>query len=472
MTGNLVVVDGDGFERARGLMTGVAESVDTLARETGAEPWVPAEAGRTLSGALLPLIAVEAELVVTQLHLAAESARLLGEHLQSAHEWYENADARVREALVEVADDVVAGFILTAVGLVQLAAMQNPVLLVAGGVWWMSGGKDQLGNALADHPELLASPFGNLILRMLVSGADETVLGGAAALTPLLGPAAPAALAALAHARRQTTPQTVAAGLFLTLRDPSRTVAASTTTSTARSGAAAPSTISELADTVPRAEAGAGPQVTISTYVDEAGETVYLVSVDGTRDQGFGADEVNDNLSNLSAYAGIDLDQIAAIRQVLHEAGVDGERVVFAGYSQGALVVQDLVNSGDYRVQSVLLAGSPVHGNDVGDGIPVLQLEHEGDVITAAQGYWQAPQSNVMVVSRDPLDGVPPADAFDQHRYDGYRETAALVDADTDPRVAAQSAQVLAPLQGATLVATTSVTLSRVDAVQRRESAP
>ncbi|SJM66828.1 hypothetical protein [Gulosibacter sp. 10] len=474
-----ITVDTPQFEAAANGLRAIADSIGGFEGAIASTQWVPANAEKTSAGFVLGVMGFEAGLLRGTVGAARSGAASLAEHLVQAQAWYEQVDAKVVETFSQLSDTIVStvvlgiadlavvgtgalvGALMTPAGAGILALGVGAAGIVSAGAGLQVDGRP-VGDWLGDHAHALANPVTVALVRGLVSGGDEIAAGllERAGIAAALGPAGAAIALGIAPIRaRLTSPQSVA-GLVADSIQAVRGDHRFTLVSDRRDPAAAPTSIGEIAESVPRNDA----QVQISEYADTNGETVYLVSVTGTTSGEFGGPEPLDNLSNLASYAGQDDEAIGAAALAMEQAGIEaGDAVVFAGYSQGALVVSALAGSGDWDTQSVVLAGSPVHGNDLVGDYPVTQLEHSGDLITGLQGFAGPAAGEVSVVRRDPFpDGVPTeAGVLGPHAFDQYVETAYEYDRHEDAGSVANREAVLDPLRDLTPVATQQFTIER-----------
>jgi hypothetical protein len=102
------------------------------------------------------------------------------------------------------------------------------------------------------------------------------------------------------------------------------------------------------------------------------------------------------------------------------------------------MIAGHLALQGDYDVRTLVSLGSPVEA-DVGDSTLSVALRHADDPVAglAGGGHGEgvgAPGSFVAERVADP-DAGPDDARIPAHRLIAYAETAALVDASTDPRV-------------------------------------
>lgn len=458
----------------------------------------PVDAWQTAAAFKVLQASGEASLLKSGLAGLAGMAHALAGHLLQAQAWYEEVDARIVETFSELSDTVTAAIVIGVVdvGLFSAgalaAALMTPgglALLLAGAVVHhgleKSGltvnGEDVAG-WLETNQHTLANPVMVMFVRALVSGGDEIVTEVSASVAGAAGAAVlgPVGVIAAQAVIRQgvKSPQSVA-GSFADIIQRANGSHRYEIGHTEREPAPRPESIGELMHGIPKTEAD-GTHVTISEYRKPDGQSVYVVSVAGTSSTGFGGENAMDNLSNLAAYAGQDDETIGATIMAMEAAGISsGDAVVFSGYSQGALVAATLAASDEWQTQSVLLAGSPIHGNEIGGGVPVIQLEHAGDLITGLQGFAPAAAGEVAVVHRDPYPNGVPQDqgVLGPHTLQNYRDTAVLYDAHSDPASRANRGAVLDPFVNATPVATHDFHLHReyaneADAEPSRTTSP
>lgn len=233
------------------------------------------------------------------------------------------------------------------------------------------------------------------------------------------------------------------------------------------SGAAGPVTVTSVAPTVPAGFGGGAPvpgsaapvapatlaavaeripgpgdsRVRVEQYTMRDGSRQYAVYIAGMQSQGVGGADPWDNASNVELYAGRRSDSYAATEAALAAAGVQpGDTVHLFGFSQGAMIGSHLALEGGYDTRTLVSFGSPVEA-DVGPGTLSVSVRHTDDPVAALAGGGHAqavgaPGSFIAEHVSDPdadLDDVE----LPAHRLTAYVETAALVDASTDPRVEA-----------------------------------
>ena len=224
---------------------------------------------------------------------------------------------------------------------------------------------------------------------------------------------------------------------------------------------AAPAGIADLADRIPASDSGS--QIRVERY-GEPDDPRWLVYIGGTVDFTLTAGtETNDMTSNVHGIAddsSLDALRIAgadsaaverAVRLALAEAGAQpGDPLLPIGHSGGGIVAVALAADPDLNVTTALNLGGPVASETIRDGVTVLTLEHEEDLVPATGG-WGHPSPNRLTVSRSVLEaGVEYDEAVPAHLLVRYQETAALVDASEEPRLVAIREHVAAFTGGGT----------------------
>lgn len=481
---SITVYSGDTFQLAHDRLTEVATSLQRLGNDCDAATWYPALADDVLAKPLIWAASLEGALLADLIWFAAASAAVLGDHLEQAQRWYEGADDAVRQVMVATSDAVyatVAQAIGTAAQLgagAALALLSSPAGL-AGVTVVALGGAALVGTGAIDGEDvarlgehagatvmnhlgpLLSNPQTVLLLRGLVSASDD-IINQAGGYPFALAASAVGAPLMMFLSRGGVRDSRDLAGRAYRAIDGGKPNEFTVRQRESESRLA-PTSVREVVDHIPPSVDGE-PQVRITEYRTATGERAFHVSVAGTSSPALGGENVLDNLSNLDAYAGIGNESIAAVEEAMREAGITShDAVMVSGYSQGAMITTHLAASGEWNVTSVVLAGSPTHGNAVPDEIPVVQLEHSNDPITALQGHVQAPRGDVAVVVRNTHpQGVPPGgEPLAGHALNEYRATASEYDGLDSEHDAAHRAQTLAPLAGAEAVRTTDYIITR-----------
>lgn len=205
-----------------------------------------------------------------------------------------------------------------------------------------------------------------------------------------------------------------------------------------RTTAVAPSGLSSAARRMP----GAGDsRVRVERYTMADGSRQFAVYVAGMQSMAVGGADPWDNLSNVQLYAGSSSASYEATVAALEAAGAEPGDVVHAfGHSQGAMILGHLALEGGYDTRTLVSFGSPVEA-EVGPGTLSVGIRHTDDPVAALAGGGHiapvgAPGGFVAEREADPSTGLHDA-AVPGHRMASYTETAAMVDASGDPRVAA-----------------------------------
>lgn len=388
------------------------------------------------------------------LRQAGIDAMLLGSQLVVGAENYGDLE-RTLQSLFTVTGGV-AGWVLgasplisvgTAVGVGGLSLIWAALRATAD---FLSPGAGQGLDGLSTEAlrELLSSPAFVALVRGVVSGSDEFLIGafGLPAMLDadrlreqgITGVAFAAVLAARGVDR---------AGLF-TPAAPVRTVEVGA--QGAQKPPRPPSSYEELVERMPHGGAGS-PQIRIERYQDASGADQWIVWSGGTIETGFpeSSTEPFDNRSNVNAVAGTEAESIDATLQAMRLAGIpEGASVLHVGYSQGGIVASGIAASGLFD-SSVVTFGSPVESINFPDDVPRTHVEHTEDVIPALSGERRDSLDGGTVVQRSLYDGgAPPAgdDPLPAHNLDRYRETAHLIDQSREERLA----PAIDPLAGLT----------------------
>ena len=198
----------------------------------------------------------------------------------------------------------------------------------------------------------------------------------------------------------------------------------------------APRSLAAVTERMP----GAGDaRVRVERYTMPDGSRQYAVYIAGMQSFAVGGDDPWDNASNVELYAGRTSDSYAATEAALAAAGVQpGDAVHVFGFSQGAMIGAYLALDGGYDTQTLVSLGSPVEA-DVGPGTLSVSLRHTDDPVVglAGGGFAEAVGAPGGFVAERVADPDASLDEVElpAHRLTAYAETAALVDASTDPRV-------------------------------------
>ena len=414
-----------------GRAAGIAAELEAADLDRGAGDWAepsPADATRRLEQALRRTEHDADELSAS---LIASAER---------YGWVE----RTVGSFWRIAGGIVAGWLG--------AAMSSPFgVLTALGIAANVGvakafGVPSLIDLVVSNPSLLSDPMFVRLVRTAVDSADELAVGahlpGYGALGQLVGAPAAAsislALAAALGAKSLTeTPVMVtrAAG------------DAPAGYPWAKRTVAAPAGVADLAARVP---SGEGPQIRIERYGD-VDEPRWVVYVSGTVEPALVVSEepfdMKSNIAGLSDDSALEHVPVLggqsgggerAVRQAMDAAGVTpGDPVMVAGHSGGGIIAASLAGDPELNVVGSLSLGGPTATAALREGVPLLSVEHEEDLVPATGG-WGHPSAERLVVSRSVLDAGTTYDtALPAHELARYRETAATIDESGEARLVA-----------------------------------
>jgi hypothetical protein len=216
----------------------------------------------------------------------------------------------------------------------------------------------------------------------------------------------------------------------------------------------APAGVGDLAARIPDSEPNT-PQIRIERY-GEAGDERWIVYIGGTVDFGLAAGEqpfdMTSNVHNiaddsaLDALRAVGADSGAserAVRQAMTDAGMKpGDPLITVGYSAGGPIAASIAADPSFGTVAAVSLGGPVASAPTREGVPLVSIEHLEDV-TPATGGPGHPSIERLTVSRSVLDAGIAYDAMvPAHELVRYRETAALVDASEEARLATFSTLV------------------------------
>ncbi|AZL07258.1 hypothetical protein [Brevibacterium aurantiacum] len=133
-------------------------------------------------------------------------------------------------------------------------------------------------------------------------------------------------------------------------------------------------------------------QVRIEEITDADGTSRYIVYIPATSDWSPEPGEnTTDLTTNVQAMAGNDTVMAEMVRQAIADAniGADSE-VMLVGYSQGGIVAGALAADpaflNDVNVTALFTVGAPISDFPVDEGIDVLSIEHEQDLVPDLDG--------------------------------------------------------------------------------------
>ncbi len=165
----------------------------------------------------------------------------------------------------------------------------------------------------------------------------------------------------------------------------------------------------------------------------------WIVQIPGTQALSGGSNpaDFGTNL-HLSGYQ--DAAMLDAVEEVLRSHGVGDDPVMLVGHSQGGIAATNLAartGPDAVNITNVVTFGSPIAHVEVSEHVQVLALEHTNDIVPRVDGRADRDRFNVTTVRRDPGG----SEVFDKvtgpHDSAEYYDTAAMVDASTDPSITA-----------------------------------
>lgn len=217
---------------------------------------------------------------------------------------------------------------------------------------------------------------------------------------------------------------------------------------------APPSGVGDLADRVPSGGDGE-PQIRIERY-GTAADPRWIVYVGGTVELGLAAggqsSDMTSNVHGVADDAGLDALRFTgadsgagerAVRAAMREAGVrPGDPLLAVGHSGGGIIAAKVAADPELGAVGAVSLGGPVASAPTRDGVPLLSIEHEEDLVPAIGGAGH-PSPERLTVSRSVLEPGREYEAvLPAHELGRYRQTAALVDASEEERLAAFRALV------------------------------
>ena len=126
--------------------------------------------------------------------------------------------------------------------------------------------------------------------------------------------------------------------------------------------------------------------------------------------------------SNLTAMGGVVASPSQqAVQRALDQLGVGkGDKVLFVGHSQGALIAGNLAQAqNDYQVKGLISLGGPISHLDL--KVPVLAIQHDSDPVPSLSGGVNPMRENWVSVSSDQRF----SSLVDAHKISSYTVTAA-----------------------------------------------
>jgi pimeloyl-ACP methyl ester carboxylesterase len=415
------------FDAAREDLTRIAERLRTLRAELATLPEHTADARASASvlAAKLEGVQVEADEIAAALREAGyayEMVEIEAEH-RAAVLAGDTARARRLDARMTALADAHPDAWRMALGAQFERAVMWPSELVRQATQWGV----TVGGEVSDPGSIVVGAAAGLLT---LGGAAGLGLAGTGRLSRdarLSGTAGPVTVTSVAPAspRSAGPPVTPALGV-------------GSASSTRSPASVAPRSLAAVTERMP----GAGDsRVRVERYSMPDGSRQYAVYIAGMQSFDLGGREPWDNASNVELYTGKTSDSYAATQAALAQAGVEpGDTVHMFGFSQGAMIAGHLALEGGYDTQTLVSIGSPVD-TDVGSETLSVTLRHTDDPVAGLAGGGHgaavgAPGSFIAERVFDPEVGTDEP-RLPAHRLNAYAETAALVDASSDPRVGA-----------------------------------
>lgn len=362
----------------------------------------------------------------------ADTTRRLHAALVAAEAGYATAE-RITARFQDIASDWVASL------LGRAAIFALPSLVLGGWLGWsLLPGDDADKKAavqrwMLEHPELITSPEFSTLVRHVVTGADDAVLGAVGLPQPLgliLGDNGLGLLGVDTSAAALATAGTLAGGRLLHETPVRVDRVGQTTTDGPPSGAA------ERLARVP-----AENQVRIERYSAPGCDDRFVVYVAPTQTfSPFAEGEPWDLTSNIAGVGGLPAGSLRATELAMADAGITAEsEVMLVGFSQGGLVADAIAGSGDWNTTGLETYGDPGGGIELPEGIRGVAVRHSDDFVVATGGP-QPATDRVIVERRAYPEGAPmptdrPAPA---HQRDAYDVTATLLDEARSPQLRAE----------------------------------
>lgn len=196
--------------------------------------------------------------------------------------------------------------------------------------------------------------------------------------------------------------------------------------------------VSAIAGCYPEAGAPTGT-VRVQGVTGADGRRAWIVQIPGTQDwSALPGPDPFDLTADVASMAGRPSAAERTVTAALGMAGVrPDEPVLLAGHSLGGMLAAGLAADpgfrARFRVTHVLTAGSPIAGYRIPPAVRVLSLEHADDVVPALDGGANPDRVSWVTVRQRLRPGAMSVDPLLTHDVEGYRATAALVDASADP---------------------------------------
>lgn len=181
-------------------------------------------------------------------------------------------------------------------------------------------------------------------------------------------------------------------------------------------------------------------QVQVIEVPQPDGSSSYIVQIPGTQEwdpaRGDNPIDLTTNVNLMAMQGSTVMEQQVA--DAMEAAGIKkGDPVMMTGHSQGGITAAAMASDPDiqarYSITSIVTGGSPIGRFDIPDGVSVLSLEHDQDVVPMLDGVENPDRPNWVTVNRELSDaegtdeGVRGAGAA--HSVPNYTKTGTEVDA-------------------------------------------
>jgi pimeloyl-ACP methyl ester carboxylesterase len=173
---------------------------------------------------------------------------------------------------------------------------------------------------------------------------------------------------------------------------------------------------------------GPGSRIQIEVFPLGYGRQIN-VYVPGTQSFSFGGNNPLNIRSGLTALGGSVAPSEQAVQDALTQLGAgQGDRVLFIGHSQGALVAGNIVTAPQpYEIKGLISFGGPISHLDI--KVPTIAIAHQSDPVPVLGGGVNPMRENwVSVSGHSKFETL-----VDAHRLNGYEKTAAELDESSDP---------------------------------------
>lgn len=403
-----------------------------------------------------PLLAAELAVCEPALQEASMRARSLAERIDTAQQTYASGEQWARAMLEALAGQVAIGLGISARSnwlpiALHAAHAQRAAARLPG---TPAERQAAVQRWILENPQVYTNPAFVDLVRLVVDGADEAALGAAGvppSVIALLGPRGFGVLSTPTTARAVMGAAALGGGTTL-----KETPVRIEQVGSARSAPPAV-TSAQRFDSIPLDE-----HVRIERHSAPGRDDTFVVYVAPT--QTFSPEATGnpwDLTSNVAGVAGLSSGSMRATELAMQHAGVTPQsEVMFVGYSQGALVANQLATSGDWNAVALETFGAP-GGVDVPEGIHGYTVRHTDDLVTATGGT-PPPTGQLIVEKRAFAEGaaIPTADPMPSHQRRTYAETAAMIDAAASPQLRAQADALADFARGYEGVAGASITVT------------